>query len=138
MDVRESAFRRAAMLLSTVGAEYAIVYAGKVHTSGDCKFAMQTKDGTTHVQGLTLAVPDTKVKRNKVFNWKDTGYIEALVLIQPGDAWEYECPTKEFAEGFQKAVTGWASKTWGNGSYISTVKNGKTLEILRLQTELPM
>lgn len=138
MDVRESAFRRAAMLLSTVGAEYAIVYLGKVHTSGDCKFAMQTKDGVTHAQGLEVASTKQKIVKPKIHNWKDTGYTEALACVMPGQAWEYECPSREFAEGFQKAVTGWASRAWGNGSYLSTVKNGKTLEILRLQTELPL
>jgi hypothetical protein len=133
MDVRESAFRRAALLLSTIGAEYAIVYKGKEHTSGGCKFAMQTADGVMHINGLELnQKPVKKAGFHKVNDFKDTGYLDVLPLLANGESWEYKSPTKAHAIALQRAVCGAASRLWGHKSYISTVKDGTTFEILRL------
>jgi hypothetical protein len=132
MDVRESAFRRAAMLLSTIGAEYAIVYQGKEHTSADCKYAMQTKDGVMHINGIDLNEKPKKKPPVKLNDFKETGYLEALPLLEAGDSWEYLCKSHSVAVAMQRAVCGMATRIWGKQSYISTVKNGNTLEILRL------
>lgn len=133
MDARESAFRKAAMLLSTIGAEYAIVYSGKLHTSGDCKFAMETKDGTLHSNKLEIAKRKVSTKVN---DFSGTGYVEALKHIEPGESWEYICKNKVEAIALQRAVCGSATRLWGPSSYISTVKDSKVFEILRLETTL--
>lgn len=126
MDVKEAAFRRAALLLSTIGATYAIVYSGKEHTSGGTEFALR-RNGNTY--GTLVPVKVAKPRNN----WLHTGYNEALKLLGPAEAWEYQCKTKDEATAMQRAVTGEASRLWGKGAYISTVKNGNTLEILRLE-----
>lgn len=127
MDVKESAFRRAALLLSTIGATYAIVYNGKEHTSGGTEFAMR-RDGV-----LTGTLIPAKVKSLKPrADWTHTGYKEALTILAAGDAWSYKCKSKAEAIALQRAATGEASRIWGSGNYISTVKDVCTFEILRL------
>ena len=87
MDVREAAFRRAALILSTIGATYAIVYDSKEHTSGNTEFALR-RDGAIFGTLIPTKVPK---KRNDLTH---TGYLEALKLVAVGEAWSYEAKNK--------------------------------------------
>jgi hypothetical protein len=126
MDVKEAAFRRAALLLSTIGATYAIVYNGKEHTSGGTEFALR-RDGV--VSGTLIPKKVVKPRKSQTY----TGYIEALKTLSPGESWSYKCSSKDTAKDLQRAATGEASRMWGNKTYISTVRDNTTFEILRLE-----
>ena len=133
MDIRETTFRKAALMLSAIGAQYAIVYDGKVHTSADCKFAIVDKDGTLH--GSRESVQKAKKRKSSGsprYDWGYTKYSEALDTLDVGDSWEYTCKSREEAIALQKTISGQAGHRWGSGNYLTTCKNA-TVEILRLK-----
>lgn len=126
MDTKQLAFRKAAALLSAIGAEYVIKYGPDFHTSSGVEYALKVKDGTLHG---TLAHVEPREPRA---SWAFTGYAEALKALSPGETWEYTAESKVQACKLQAAVTGTAHKLWGSGNYITTVKEGNVLEILRV------
>lgn len=133
MDIRETTFRKAALMLSAIGAQYAIVYDGKMHTSNDCKFAMLDKDGTLHGSIESVQASKRRKSGGKPRNdWSETGYVEALDLLAAGESWEYTARDREQAIALQKTVSGRAGQLWGSGNYLTTCK-GNVVEILRLK-----
>lgn len=134
MDVKETTFRKAALLLSAIGAQYAIVYDGKVHTSADCKFAMLGADGTLH--GDLEAVKVKQYTRGPAkgprVSWTETGYLQALKGMAVGSVWAHQCKDKKEAQGLQKVLAGQAGAMWGRGNMITTVSQEHLVEILRV------
>ncbi len=130
MDIYETAFRKAALLLSASGAEYAIVFKGKEHTSADCQYAMVTKDGALH--GPLPIHHAKRQMRGPRVSRKDTGYKAAVDNLGVGANWKYVAVDYKEAVMVQKCTSAYASVRFGSGNYLTTV-NGNTLEVLRLK-----
>lgn len=129
MDIRQLAFRKACATLSAIGAEFAVKYNGVFQTSTDLQYAFKSKGGT--VEG-PLA-PEVLVEPRKPRrSWEFTGYMEALRILQPGEAWSYQCADKVESVALQAAATGSACKMWGKSNYITHVNAEYVFEILRV------
>ena len=106
-DVKTIAIQRAITLLTSVGAQFKVIFEGAEY-------------------GELVAV--TKPPRTKHNSFLAL-YIDKLNAMQVGDVlvWEHDNP-----EGLRSAITASACGKWGKGSAISQVR-GKTIELLRVQ-----
>ena len=58
-------------------------------------------------------------------------YQPLLAGLTPGEKVEVDC--REFGHRIQNSITGWASKTWGPGSYLTQYnRETNTLSIMRI------
>lgn len=123
-DIQTKALHSGLALLRASGAQYVAVDSDGIHHNHG---------------GLTLAAPElprvepgkrTRVVRNPQGTLKGI-YLDAVTALKPGDMFIYEAATKLFAEDVRAAASAHASKTFGNGSCMSTVI-GNRLELLRV------
>lgn len=129
MDIRQLAFRKACATLSAIGAEFAVKYNGVMQTSTDLQYAFKSKGGTVEGPLAPEALTEPRKPRR---SWEFTGYLDAFKILQPGEAWSYQCADKVESVALQAAATGSACKLWGKGNYISHVNAGNMFELLRV------
>ena len=96
------------------------------------QFAVQMPDGTK-AGDLEIAPPlKARVRLN---NWnRDTGYIETLKTLSPGQNYTWLMPSEK-AIGFQKVVSAQAGLLWGyeQNTFATTIHaDGMTVEVLRV------
>lgn len=99
----------------------------------DARFRIELPSGEVYGE-LALAPPEPERKRKPSF-WPVgamTGhfkpYLEGMV---PGE--KKTIPCEHFGFRIQASITGWASKYWGAGSYISQYdRKNNTISIMRI------
>ena len=133
-DVKGIAFQRGMAMLRASGAIFAVWHNNTQHTSPLTKFALQCPDGAIVGDLEVVSLKQRRKPNGPRHTWTQTGYLEAVKSLQPGDVWKYQCCDKAEALGLQKAVTGRAAQFHGAGTCLSTVDyHTLVLEILRVE-----
>ena len=106
-----------------------------LHAAG-CRFAVITPDGTKH--GTLELAPEPKARtRIRAAHSLPVGALTAHTKKHIGGMQAGDCAVVPPLDGvpiesLRSAVTSWASREWGSGSYMSSVNNF-TIEILRFE-----
>jgi hypothetical protein len=119
-EIKNMAFTRGLAVINASGAKYIIIDA----------------DGNTHTNDPTmvLAAPVEKNhKRTRKYPHKHLCniYADALNALNPGDCWEYEAESHEFAEDLRSGATAHCTTKFGAGHCMSTIV-GNQVQILRV------
>ena len=97
-------------------------------TATGCRFHVVDSDGNTYGTPIE-AVKDTR--RHRIHNFRQTGYIDRVRAMIPGEVLEFEPPPGASPVAFQKAITAQCVVHHGKGNCTSTV-DGDKVQVLRV------
>lgn len=119
-DVQKQAAMKAIALLNASGAQYKVIFTDGTEF-GDLE--VKPVKNRTRVQRVPHGTM-TKIYKEKL----DAAQVNDVVEFSFSEVDAMQIPRKSF----RSAASAYASTTWGNGSYVSLVKDD-TFEILRVK-----